>query len=271
MFAAIPPKSGLFQRPVVSASTSATFLPKEHGSWSLALEPIALGLLVAPGPAGAALATAAFAGFFARRPLKAALAPAATERRHAARITLVLLATLAAAGLFEALVLGGLIALWPLLFAAPFAAMFVNFDSQNDSRAAAAELAGSATFAFLPAAFATLAGWTPDAALALAAVALARGVPTVLTVRAYLRSGKGEAAGTLVPIPVAGVAVILLFVLAQKQLVPWLAAGFATFLLVRSAWLVSSLRPVWPARRVGLIEAVLGGLYVGGLALAYRL
>ena len=39
-------------------------LPKEHGSWSLALEPVAFGLLVAPSAAGAALALAAGLGFF---------------------------------------------------------------------------------------------------------------------------------------------------------------------------------------------------------------
>ena len=39
-------------------------LPNEHGSWSLALEPLALGLLVAPSAAGAALGLAAACGFF---------------------------------------------------------------------------------------------------------------------------------------------------------------------------------------------------------------
>lgn len=63
--------SGPLVRP---ASVGTVFLPKEHGSWSLALEPLALGLLVAPSLAGGALAGAVLAGFFARRPLKAALA-----------------------------------------------------------------------------------------------------------------------------------------------------------------------------------------------------
>ena len=49
-------------------------LPKEHGSWSLALEPVAFGLLVAPSAAGAALALAAVSGFFLRRPLKLVMA-----------------------------------------------------------------------------------------------------------------------------------------------------------------------------------------------------
>src|SRR5690242_15227457 len=92
----------------VARSTPATptvFLPKEHGSWSLALEPVALGLLVAPSWAGGALAGAVLAGFFARRPLKAAFSPIHSARRLAAREALVMWTALAVAGLFEAVVL----------------------------------------------------------------------------------------------------------------------------------------------------------------------
>ncbi len=39
-------------------ATAQLTLPKEHGSWSLALEPVAFGLLVAPSAAGAALTLA---------------------------------------------------------------------------------------------------------------------------------------------------------------------------------------------------------------------
>src|SRR3974377_1668220 len=45
-------------------------LPREHGSWSLALEPVAFGMLAAPSTPGLALAAAAISGLFLRRPLK---------------------------------------------------------------------------------------------------------------------------------------------------------------------------------------------------------
>ena len=61
-------------------------LPKEHGSWSLALEPVAFGLLVAPSAAGAALALAAVSGFFLRRPLKFALAAKSDSRQPLALV-----------------------------------------------------------------------------------------------------------------------------------------------------------------------------------------
>lgn len=250
---------------------SPVFLPKEHGSWSLAFEPLALGLLAAPSPAGGALATAALAGFFLRRPLKVALAPGSAVRRRDARETVVMLSALAVAGLFESLVFGGLTALWPLLLAAPFGGLFVHFDARNDSRAAGAELAGSAAFAFLPAAFATLAGWPWRAALALAALALARSVPAVLTVRACLRLGRRRSADVLTPLAAAILALGVLGYLAAQPLVPRLAVGLAALLLLRTVFFVTPLRPAWPARRVGLIEAVLGVIYVGTLVLAYRL
>lgn len=258
-------------RPGSGVSGSALFLPKEHGSWSLALEPLALGLLVAPSSAGAALALAALAAFFARQPMKAALSPEFTRRRRTARETVVLFSALAVAGLVETLVLGGVAALWPLLLAAPFGALFAFFDLQNDSRAAAAELAGSATFAILPAAFATLAGWPGPAALALAALALARSVPTVLTVRTCFRLGKGQKTDARLPLAAAALALGLIGFLATQPLVPWLAVGLAALLLVRTVFLATPLRPAWPARRVGIMEAVLGVVYVGTLALAYRL
>ena len=56
--------------------------PKEHGSWSLALEPVALGLIAAPSLGGIALGMAVMAGFFARRPLKIAVGDRNPARRE---------------------------------------------------------------------------------------------------------------------------------------------------------------------------------------------
>jgi hypothetical protein len=253
------------------APASTVFLPKEHGSWSLAFEPLALGLLVAPSSAGAALALAAGAGFFARRPFKAALAPDATHRRRTSRVAVVLLSALAVAGLYETLMLGGFSSLWPLLLAAPFGGLFVWFDAQNESRAAAAELAGSTTFALLPAAFATLAGWSWPMALGLSAVGLIRSVPTVLTVRAGLRRSKGQPVGVLAPLAGSMLAFVLAATLAAQRVVPAAIAGLAGLLLLRTALFLSPMRPGWSARRIGIFEAVLGVFYVGVTVLAYRM
>ncbi|AOS43326.1 hypothetical protein Verru16b_00369 [Lacunisphaera limnophila] len=252
-----PIPAGIAARPA-----SSVFLPKEHGSWSLALEPLALGLLVAPSWAGGALAAAVLAGFFARRPLKAAFDPVNGARRVTARETLFMWTALAGAGLFEAGVLGGGPALWPLLLAVPFGGLFVWYDGRNNSRAAAAELAGCAAFAFVPAAVATLAGAGPAVALALATVAAARSLPAILTVRSCLRSAKGEPAGAGLSVWSAGVALLVLVALVTAKLSPAVAAGCGAVLFTRTLWLTGPWRPAWPARRIGQMEAALGLLYV---------
>src|SRR5205085_660938 len=45
-------------------------LPVEHGGWGITLEPILLGLLIAPSAAGAGLAVATVGAFLARHPFK---------------------------------------------------------------------------------------------------------------------------------------------------------------------------------------------------------
>jgi hypothetical protein len=267
----ISPDSSPALRVFAATPAGQVFLPKEHGSWSLALEPLALGLLVAPSYGGMALATAALAGFFARRPFKAALASGTTAHHPAASKALAMLAGLVVTGLLEAAVIGGPVALWPLVIAAPLGGLFVYFDSQNESRAAAAELASSAAFALLPATIATLAGWSTPAALALTAIALARSIPTILTVRTCLRLNKQQATGVRSPLLAGGLAVAGLGFLAVQHLVPWLAAGLAALLLLRTVLFVSPLRPIWPAKRIGKMEAILGGLRTVATALAYHL
>jgi hypothetical protein len=244
--------------------------PKEHGSWSLAFEPVVLGLLVAPSRAGAALAVAVAAGFFTRRPLKLACTlPAADPRRAPAAALAGVGAALAGAALLAGAVLGGWRELWPLLLAAPFGAAFLWFDLRNAMREAEAELAGSIAFAVTPAAFAVLAGWTPAPALALAGLALARSVPTVLVVRTYLRLAKGQAAGVFAALAGSTLALLLVVVLGRTQLVPPAAVALGLVFWLRGCWLVTAFRPAWTARRVGLLEAVLGALQVGGLAVVY--
>src|SRR6516162_8620554 len=89
-------------------------MPKEHGSWSLALEPVALGLGVAPSVGGVGLAMAAVAGFIMRRPLKLGLAAKTDERRPMAVACIFTLSLLALTGLLLAVKTGGTEKLWPL-------------------------------------------------------------------------------------------------------------------------------------------------------------
>lgn len=286
------------------ASFRSLVLPREHGSWSLALEPIALGLLVAPTRAGAWLALAAAAAFLTRRPLKLSLTTPAPDPRRptAARWTflltaLALVALTVAIGAIEqqishasaalpggaealganeqqwsgrAAAQGTLIQLGPLLLAVPFGAAFLWFDLRGEMRETEAELCGSLTFALLPMTFATLAGWSAVPALALAAAMIGRSAPTVLTVRAFLRRVKGQRAAVGPALSAAGGGGAVLVFLWRMELVPATVAAFAAIFALRSAWLLSRWAPRWSARRIGTLEAVLGVAFLGALTFAYR-
>lgn len=244
---------------------SSVFLPKEHGSWSLALEPVALGLLAAPTPAGGALAVSAVAAFFLRRPLKSA------RGNRPSIVAAVVLGLAAAGGLTAALALGGWRPLLPLTPALPLAGLFLYWDRQNETRATQAELAASSIFALLPTAMALQAGWPFLAAAALTVIMLARSLPTVLIVRTYLRLRKNQAPSLVPAVSVMSGTVLVLVIMALRHLAPWTAAGLTAASMLRLGLLLPALRPDWPARRLGIGELVFGIIYVVTIAISLHL
>lgn len=235
------------------------------------LEPLALGLLVAPSWAGGALAVSALAGFFARRPVRATLQADPGARRAAARGAVAALAFLAVAGLAEAGVLAGWVQLWPLLPAALLGVWFAACDAAGESRSSSAELAGGALGALLAAAVVTAAGAGPVPALLVAGLVLARSIPVILTVRAYVRDRKGGRGASFPALLAAGVAVLALAAGVALRLLPVVAVALGGLWLARTSWLLGPWRPDWPARRIGLFEAVLGLASVLALGLSFEI
>ena len=243
--------------------------PREHGSWSLAFEPIALGLLVAPSAAGAWLAVALAAVFFARRPARTALHEPRRERRHAAYRALAFCLALAGGALALAAGAAEITALAWLAPAAGAGAVFALCDARGAGREEWAELAGATAFALTPIAFAALAGHSPARALALGLLMTARAAPAVATVRAFLRTAKtGERRnGTALTASLGAVG--LAFVLVRRGDAPWFAVAALGLLAARTLALLVVLRPAWRARTVGVIEAIAGVAFVAGLALTW--
>ncbi len=246
-------------------------LPKEHGSWSLALEPIALGLLAAPSVAGSWLSLAAFAGFLARRPLKLAVREWGEPRGSAALQALAACAAVALAALVAAIMSGhaGWIA-W-LVPSAIGGALFVRFDLRNSGREEFAEIAGAAAFAGVTGAIAAAAGSAPTTALMLSFVMLARAVPTVMFVRARVRGAKTGAPRPAAALLVAGLAAAGALLLSARGVLPAVAAIAIALLGIRAAILL--LRP-WPrlrARTLGIQELITGAAYVAVLGLTWSL
>jgi hypothetical protein len=279
-----------------------TMLPREHGSWSLAAEPLVLGLIAAPSSAGAALALATMAAFLARRPLTLWLggasamstAPSQSDgvtplpaspalpskgrlllRSLLERVTAAAAATVACGAAAAALLavsawLGPVSALVGLLAALPPAALFLHFDARREARAEAAELAGAVAFAVVPGVMAAQAGWSWPLAGSLAFTAAARSVPVVLTVRAFLRARRGEAPGAGRAIFVAGGFAVAAAALAWAEKLPWVVVVLTILSIARAGWLLGQHAPAWPARRLGIFEAVFGGLCVLLAGLAWR-
>ncbi|MDJ0923246.1 MAG: YwiC-like family protein [Acidimicrobiia bacterium] len=235
-------------------------LPTEHGGWGFTLEPILLGLLVAPSPAAWELSVAALAVFLARRPTKLVITD--LVRRRWLRRTSVALGfvggygALALAGLAGAVVTAEA-AFWsPLLVAAPLAAIALYADSQSQSRGLVPEIAGSSSMGATVAMIALADGWEPAAAFGLWAVLVARAVTTVVLVRGQIRRVHGRPVGAGRIYATQGLTVLVVAAGAAAEILPWLSViAIAAIGLVAY---VSLQRPPAAARVVGWTQITVG-------------
>ncbi len=253
----------------------AVALPPEHGGWGFLLEPIALGLLVAPSWAGFFLGVAALGAFLMQHPLKLAYTDRRRGRRYArtaaAERVLVVYAALAMAGFVVAVALGGLTPLLPLALASPLALVQVVNLLRNRGRELPRELAGAATLAGVAAAIALAGGAERTTALGLWAVLAARDIPSIVYVRERLRLEKGKPAARGAVIVAHVVALAAIALLAWAGVTPWLATLAIAILLARAAYGVSPWRRVARPQTIGFLELGLGLLTVVLTALGVAL
>lgn len=162
-------------------------VPVEHGGWGLTLEPVALGLLLAPSVAGFCIAAAALLAFVARTPLKVLLVDAhrgrLLDRTRVARLVL--------AG--EGAVLAGLVAVpvliappgfWvPVVVVGPLLAAELWFDMRSRGRRLVPELAGAMGIGGVAALIVLAGGGDGHLAVAAWLILAARAVTAIVTVR----------------------------------------------------------------------------------------
>lgn len=244
-------------------------LPKEHGSWSLALEPLIFGLIAAPSVAGGWFALAVVAAFFARRPLRISVHEVRAERRVAARQVLAMCVGVSALAMLVAVRLAGIAWLAWLIPSALGGGWFIAFDLRSAGREQAAEVAGAAAFAWLPAALAALAGTSASTGISLALVMCGRAVPTVLCVRAALR-GRKTGAWDIAPAMASAVfAIAVTLFLSLAGLAPWITVAAMILFAFRAAWLLVAPKPAVRAKTIGMLEAALGAVFVIAVALSW--
>ena len=174
-----------------SISVRPLAVPNEHGGWGILLEPLLIGLLVAPSAGGAAITVAMIATFFVRHPLKFAARDWMQRKRYPrTRVCEKLVAA------YGAIAIGGLVfAAWmsaprsllPLLLALPLAAVQFSFDAGNRGRELTPELCGAIGAGAGGAACVLAGGGTIALAGMVWLLAAFRAAPAVLHVRALLR------------------------------------------------------------------------------------
>ena len=228
-------------------------LPPEHGAWAFLLEPIAVGLLIAPSRDGALIAFGVTMAFLARHPLLLALRDWQKHKRYPRTPICERLALGYALLAAVALLFVGVKPLLPLLAAVPLA--LIHFASNG--RSLAAELAGAIAPAASVAAIVIAARQPWTIAIALWALLAARAIVSTLYVRTALR---GESRPLMLAAHVA--AVILATALAYAHVVTWGAIAAMLVLLIRALP-----RPNFSARRIGMCEVAYGVVMVPLLAI----
>ncbi len=171
-------------------------VPNEHGGWGLTLEPVLLGLMVAPTTAGALIGLMALLGFVARTPLKTMLVDARRgrelERTALARkiLTAELLVLVGLAG-FATLV--GDARLWlPTLVAAPLILVELWFDMRSRGRKLVPELAGAIGVSSVAAMIVLADQRSIGLAAALWMILSARAITSIPFVRAQIATLRGR-------------------------------------------------------------------------------
>ncbi|HEX7829886.1 MAG TPA: YwiC-like family protein [Thermoanaerobaculia bacterium] len=248
--------------PTRSVSLRPLALPAEHGGWGFLLEPILLGLLIAPSWSGALVAAAGLFAFLARQPLKLALQDAMRGRSYPrtpyCRGLAAAFLAAAALSLASAVLLRSAIILIPLGLVAPLALMQVPYDAYNRGRELLPEMSGAAAMASIATAVAIAGGMRIVPAFGLAGIIVARSLPAILYVRTML--GRMPAWPALALHAIAIVAVALY--------APTFATAAMVVLLLRAIWGVTHEPP--RAQTIGWREIVFGAITVALAAAGYQ-
>ena len=252
------------ERPLINLKSVA--LPSSHGGWGFLLEPILLGLLVAPSVAGIGLGVAATGAFLMQQPLKLWLTDWQRQRVYPRTVwagRFLLAYGLVAMLGFVLAVSTASAAFWlPIVLAAPLAIIQLQFDIRHQGRALWPELAGATALGATASAIALAVGWSLAPALGLWLVLTVRAVTSIVYVRAKLRFERGEAVARREIIGQHVGGLLLLASVAFWQIIPWLAVvGMAALLYRAKVGLCLHERPV-PAKVVGFWELGLGVLMV---------
>ena len=250
-------------------------LPPEHGGWGFLIEPLLLGLLVAPSWAGASLGLGVVSASLLRQPLKIVWQDRQRRHRYARTVLAERFAALYGAvmalGFAGAVALGGVVVVLPFLFAVPLAGLALFSYAQNHGRDLWPEMAGAGVLAL--SAFGI--GLADQKSLGMAAtlwlIPLARNIASILYIRARIRLDKGQpfSRTPAVLAHIAGIGAV--GTLAALGYAPVLAMVAMSILLVRAVHGLSGHRQRVRVQTLGFLEVFYGLLTVAFTAAGYAL
>jgi hypothetical protein len=235
-------------------------LPTEHGGWGFTLEPILLGLLVAPSASAWEISAAALGIFLARRPVKI-LSTDLVRRRWLPRTSVALIFTLVYGTIAFAGAIGTVFTtqgpFWiPVVVAIPFALVALRADAHSKNRTLAAELSGSIAMGATVAAITIAGGWDLAPAFGLWLILAARDVAAIVLVRGQIRRlhDKPARARDIYLVQAASVGIVA--IAATAGIIPWL--GVAAIGIVGLVAVVSLNRPPVQAKVIGWTQMAVG-------------
>ena len=235
-------------------------VPSEHGGWGLTLEPVLLGLLIAPSLVGALLGIGAFVAFFVRSPLKLVVIDVRRKRwlnrsRLAMRFAigeLVVLAAIASAALWAA----GWSWLVPVVIAMPLVGVEFWFDVRSRGRRLVPELCGSVGISSVVAVIVLASGHSTSLAVGTWLVLSARAVGAIPFVRVQIGRLRGVSVntGSSDVAQGASIAIGVVAVVMEYQMM----TGLIGLLTVATLQLVWVRRTPLAAKVLGLRQMALG-------------
>lgn len=235
-------------------------VPSEHGGWGLTLEPVLLGLLIAPSIVGAMLGVGAFVAFLVRSPLKLVVIDVRRKRwlnrsQLAMKFAigeLVVLAAVATAALWAA----GWSWLVPVVIAAPLVGVEFWFDVRSHGRRLVPELCGSVGISSVVAVIVLAGGHSASLAVGAWLVLSARAVGAIPFVRVQIGRLRHTSMNTRSSdiAQVAAIAIGVVAVVAEYRMM----AGLIGLLAVAILQLVWIRQQPLAAKVLGLRQMVLG-------------
>ncbi len=172
-------------------------IPSEHGGWSLTLEPVVLGLLIAWSWPGFALGVAALLAFITRTPLKIVMVDRWRDRWLDRTALAARIASIEAAIIIALAIVATLGAIttrfWiPIAIGIPLVALELWYDMRSRSRRLIPELAGTLGISLSVSAIVIADGGSTSLAIGMWVVISARAIAAVVYARAQVARGFGR-------------------------------------------------------------------------------